>query len=210
MMNSPKNIFLKKCPNGVEMNQFICSFTGTKKHWENNGKHGTIRKTHVPYGQDNGVASLLTFVLTSLLLSVLISLLKQFLVGRLHCPLAFGAIVKMFQLVHVEMRGEITLKEIEQREHLIRSGHVSQTSKKRMKKNCENQYNTPSYPSLSLYNVVGPPSSIQSSTNMCLVYKLALTFERHKTCNGPCYPCVGLRVYSSSTWTSNKCHSGNI
>ena len=112
MMNSPKNICLKKCPNGVEMNQFICSFTGTKKHRENNGKHGTIRKTHVPYGQDNGVASLLTSVLTSLLLSVLISLLKQFLVGRLHCPLAFGAIVKMFQLVHVEMRGEITLKEL--------------------------------------------------------------------------------------------------
>ena len=152
----------------------------------------------------------MTSVLTSLLLSVLISLLKQFLVGRLHCPLAFGAIVKMFQLVHVEMRGEITLKEIEQREHLIRSGHVSQTSKKRMKKNCEDQYNTPSYPSLSLYTVVDPPSSIQSSTNMCLVYKHALTFERHKTCNGPCYPCVGLRVCSSSTWTSNKCHSGNI
>ena len=141
-MNSPKNIFLKKCPNGVEMNQFICSFTGTKKLWENNGKHGTIRKTHVPYGQDNGVASLLT----SVLISLLISLLKQFLVGRLHCPLAFGAIVKMFQLVHVEMRGEITLKEIEQREHLIRSGHVSQTSKKRMKKKLRGSIQHPKLP----------------------------------------------------------------
>jgi hypothetical protein len=38
--------------------------------------------------------------------------------------------------------------------------------KKKMKKNCEDQYNTPSYTSMSLYNSINTPSDTTSTTNM--------------------------------------------
>jgi hypothetical protein len=49
-----------------------------------------------------------------------------------------------------------------------RIGKVSQTSKKKKdEKNCEDQFNTPSYTSMYLYDSVNTLSYTTSTTNMC-------------------------------------------
>ena len=51
---------------------------------------------------------------------------------------------------------------IEKKRAFDRSGNVSQTYKKKMKKNCEDQFNTPRYTSMSLYNSINTPSKQES------------------------------------------------
>jgi hypothetical protein len=55
---------------------------------------------------------------------------------------------------------------IEKKRAFDRSGHVSQTYKKKMKKNCSYKLNTPRYTSMSLYNSINTPSYTTSTTNM--------------------------------------------